>query len=715
MGGISSAQAAQMLQGLSGSLDLTISAIPASSGSSPGYSINAIPTSGSTQLINVPIPTVNGKSTGGIDFQTGKYISTATIPVIYSYEDNGVATPTGFQGANGQLSNTYTETINGASYTFIIDNGNIEYAPTGSQAYAQLEFNANPNPQNAIALANLDASQASQQPTTASSETPLQGIESWLSQNVINPVEATLAPAGKAIENYVINPAESDFNNYIAKPFEQNVAQPVEQFGQDVLNAPLPSIVSQNPLVEALLPQSLQPFAQNQQNFQFLPSTLQLQQPTTLGELLSSAGTSASSFINNDVDKPIYNFLKNTATPEAYNFWTNTLGLPTNMNQLEHNLGADLRGIPGLREWWWNTYGSPNAQLQNALFNQIILAKQQSLMNQANQNPFTLQLPTGNPSTTETFVDPGLTLSSIEAYALGVPGLAQNLLAGANQFLGKTNQWLTGNPYTQYIPFNPTANIILNGVPQQEQTLNSAINAGMNATNITLPNGKTINPLWIPEEAGKYLFVNAPEALTNAAFGLANPQTTPLQYGLDVASLGSSAIMPGKAAMYGLGSGAINMGANWLLGGRQTPKQAFQSGYQFGAATAPLFEGAQLLGEAAQKFLTPTAREILFMASQTTDPAEQETLLKTLQLVTDHPQLAGMARYLLRTMPVNSVFGALQAGQAYLGGVRNPSKLLTSFGLGYGFGAGLEFVGNFWAASPNSCAPSKNGAVAAPN
>ena len=146
MGGISSAQAAQMLQGLSGSLDLTISAIPASSGSSPGYSINAIPTSGSTQLINVPIPTVNGKSTGGIDFQTGKYISTATIPVIYSYEDNGVATPTGFQGANGQLSNTYTETINGQSYTFIIDNGKIEYAPTGSQAFAQLEFNANPNP-----------------------------------------------------------------------------------------------------------------------------------------------------------------------------------------------------------------------------------------------------------------------------------------------------------------------------------------------------------------------------------------------------------------------------------------------------------------------------------------------------------------------------------------------------------------------------------------
>ncbi len=163
MGGISSAQAAQMLQGLSGSLDLTISAIPASSGSSPGYSINAIPTSGSTQLINVPIPTVNGATTGGIDFQTGKYIPTATIPVIYSYEDNGVATPTGFQGANGQLSNTYTTTINGTSYTFMLDNGNIEYAPTGSQAFAQLEFNANPNPQNAINLVNFVANQGEQE------------------------------------------------------------------------------------------------------------------------------------------------------------------------------------------------------------------------------------------------------------------------------------------------------------------------------------------------------------------------------------------------------------------------------------------------------------------------------------------------------------------------------------------------------------------------
>ena len=161
--GISAAQAAQMLQGLSGSLDLTISA---SSGSSPGYSINAIPASGSTQLINVPIPTVNGKSTGGVSFSlTGNptYIPTPTLPILYSYGSNGVATPTGFQGANGQLSNTYTTTINGTSYTFIIDNGNIEYAPTGSQAFAQLEFNANPNPQNAINLVNFAANQGEQE------------------------------------------------------------------------------------------------------------------------------------------------------------------------------------------------------------------------------------------------------------------------------------------------------------------------------------------------------------------------------------------------------------------------------------------------------------------------------------------------------------------------------------------------------------------------
>ena len=46
---ISATEASQLLQGLSDSLDLTISATTTSSGSL-GYSINAIPTLGSAQL-----------------------------------------------------------------------------------------------------------------------------------------------------------------------------------------------------------------------------------------------------------------------------------------------------------------------------------------------------------------------------------------------------------------------------------------------------------------------------------------------------------------------------------------------------------------------------------------------------------------------------------------------------------------------------------------
>ena len=173
--GISAAQAQDMLQGLSGSLELTISPSTSSTGSS-GYSIQAAPAPGSTQLINVPLPTINGVTTGGVSYSpTGNptYIQTPTLPIVYSYGSNGQATPTGFQTNEG-ISDTYTETVNGQSYTFMLNNGNIEYAPTGSQEFAQLEFNANPNPQNGINLVSSAANQGAQ--TYAQSNTLNQAL-----------------------------------------------------------------------------------------------------------------------------------------------------------------------------------------------------------------------------------------------------------------------------------------------------------------------------------------------------------------------------------------------------------------------------------------------------------------------------------------------------------------------------------------------------------
>ena len=153
-------------------------------------------------------------------------------------------------------------------------------------------------PSGGIATASLAALEyAPMVATTTASQTPLQGVESWFGQNVVNPVETALAPAGKAVENYVINPGETAFNNYVAKPFEQYVASPAEQFEQDVLKTPLPSaqqlsglplLLSANPSLFPLLPEILP---------ESPTPTTQSQQPITIDSLLNSATTSGSSQI----------------------------------------------------------------------------------------------------------------------------------------------------------------------------------------------------------------------------------------------------------------------------------------------------------------------------------------------------------------------------------------------------------------------------------
>ena len=76
------------------------------------------------------------------------------------------------------------------------------------------------------------------------------------------------------------------------KLYEIQAVSPFGQFGQDVLNTPLPSLqqLSGSPLLLAQIPQMYKLFPEAQM------STAQSQQPTTIGSLLNSAATSASSF-----------------------------------------------------------------------------------------------------------------------------------------------------------------------------------------------------------------------------------------------------------------------------------------------------------------------------------------------------------------------------------------------------------------------------------
>ena len=558
-----------------------------------------------------------------------------------------------------------------------------QYANAYSQYSAWYKAN-NPNPQQ------------STNTKTASKKTPLQDIESWFGKNIINPVEN----AGKDIENLwnyypvtngpgqalgtytfntpvqnlkynvstkqewtetsvpglYINPATNEywnsnnyeidgfqpmnklppnvatpsslFNQYITRPFEQNVVQPVEQ-------AYLSYLLSR--------------------------ASQSLSQPTLSG--LQPAGNQAYHLptgISRTIAENAPELLLESLMPQARQSPSTSEAIPENeiaYNLLNQYLQANINkysspSAPGNTYWGTNSAGQPVYE----------------------------------------YFNPSLWANRLAQLGLGIPGMAQNYGRGLIGSLEAVPSALFGTHYPN-IPAAPSYET----APTEKYLSATAPNYISNFVNAGVGGANPGEGIPVLNQLANIENVVAPGIANNFPQSIAylgSPKQTPLGTAYNTLFLGSSALMPGSSYMYGLGSGAINTAANWLFGSPQTPQQAFQGGYQFGAATAPLFEGAQLLGAAAEKFLVPSAREILFMASQTSDPVEQESLLKILQLVTDHPQLAGMARYLLRTAPVNSVFGALQAGEAYLGGIRNPSELLASFGLGYGFGTGLEFAGS---------------------
>ena len=107
--GFSESEAEQVLGGLSGSVILSVA---------PNGQISATPARGSTQTANLPLGKINDQATS------------ATIPVIYAYGSEGHATPIGFASGTGS-ADTYVATINGVSYSFAINNGQIEYTETG--------------------------------------------------------------------------------------------------------------------------------------------------------------------------------------------------------------------------------------------------------------------------------------------------------------------------------------------------------------------------------------------------------------------------------------------------------------------------------------------------------------------------------------------------------------------------------------------------------
>ncbi|MEM4097324.1 MAG: NIF family HAD-type phosphatase [Candidatus Micrarchaeaceae archaeon] len=424
-----------------------------------------------------------------------------------------------------------------------------------------------------------------------------------------------------------------------------NVVKPVEQFEQGVLNTPLPSQLSQTAIINRLVP----PQAQNPSDTTtYLQAMQEPQLPTTIGSLLSSAAQTFNNALNEYVAQPINNYLVNP-----------------------------------IEQWYYNNYQSPEAQ---AFQNALNAYYSQQINQYSNPNA-----PGSTPLGYNYYFNPNVMYNQLARFGLNLPGMTQNFASGLVGMLGAGSNYLFGTHFTNPIP---TTNTVIPEVQyigtQLPNTITGYINAMINPQNLPPSLRPYFTPLSDIDQAITNAIINN---TAQAAAYLGSPAQTPLGTLYNTAYLGSSIAMPEQAYLYGLGSGAINVGTNYLLGGLQTPNQAFSSGYKFGAATAPLFEGAGALSRILSESLMPASREILALVSETTDPAEKQALLDTLNFVWQHPYVAGTVRLLLRTAPVSSVFGALSTLESYASGVRNPMQLAESFGLGYAGGLAFQGLG----------------------
>ncbi|MEM3212228.1 MAG: hypothetical protein QXR85_02880, partial [Candidatus Micrarchaeaceae archaeon] len=134
----------------------------------------------------------------------------------------------------------------------------------------------------------------------------------------ITPLLTTLGSdintAGQWLNTNVAQPIESAYNTYVtpginaAEQFlNANVVKPAEQFGQAVLNTPLPSLLPQTSAVNKTV--NFLAMANPFDLTESLQAMQESQQPTTIGSLLSSAGQTFNNALNKYVAQLINNYL----------------------------------------------------------------------------------------------------------------------------------------------------------------------------------------------------------------------------------------------------------------------------------------------------------------------------------------------------------------------------------------------------------------------
>ena len=293
-----------------------------------------------------------------------------------------------------------------------------------------------------------------------------------------------------------------------------------------------------------------------------------------LNSILANIGVEGYNTLNN-----AYSNVVNNATPLV----TNALSAGQKLRELAQKMPHPappqyLQNIDAQISAALNTNPSPKYELGYALGNAI-------LNNEINKNQNT-----NNPSAVKEFgsmyFNPKLIDYRLQQAAFNTPQAISNLYRTFN-----------GNPNSE-LP-TPFYSYLQSSLPQNINNLvQSATN---NVQNLNIPNAfKT--PLQVAGTIDQF-GVQIPNQYFSSIGYLGSPKQNPWQSAYDLALLGSTAVMPEKAFGYGLINGGLQTGINQIFPTGASPYQAFGQGYQFGAASAPLFVGAQKLGELAQKTL----------------------------------------------------------------------------------------------------------------
>ena len=251
------------------------------------------------------------------------------------------------------------------------------------------------------------------------------------------------------------------------------------------------------------------------------------------------------------------------------------------------------------------------------------------------------------------FFNPTYAALRLAQIGINSPALLQNLAASIGNIAASVPNFLLGTNLKAAIQPTDTANPVVAYLKDTyPQNVGYAVSYPL----------ALLGRLGIPyisqgsAEASPYISALA-ATVPQAAASLVSPNQTPLSTAGNLLYLGTSAVAPEAAALYGGATAGIGAGINYLTGSPNTPQSVAQN-YQFGAELAGPFKAAGALGD-------------VLGAGKT-----------------------GLGGFLTKGIPTSSLMALLQAGQQATNGNTNPVSLAEAGALGYAGGTALQALPN---------------------